>query len=485
MTDNVIASVGYGNILAAQGALGLTRSRRDPTSDINIFSGLVRYPEYFRTNITWVDEVPSDWILLPGRSVLSEVHEYNKGLVESTVLSLSFGSVVIKPIDKLHGLVPASFESYQVLRPNDIVIRPTDLQNDQRSLRVGKVLHHGIITSAYIGLRLCNINSDYATWYLKVLDYLKVFYGIGSGLRQNLTFDDFKRLPIVVPPKEEQELIVRYLAHAHQRINHAIATKQKLLALLAEERGAIETTFLPRNANPVSLRYLSKIGSGSTPSRTTPEFWEGGSIPWLNSSCVNDGAITKAHQFVTELALVKCHLPMVPAGSVLIGITGQGRTRGMAATLEIPSTINQHLAFIKPNYELLPGYLKAFLGSKYSELRSLSDDSGSTKGALTIADIKAIQVPLVNAVEQQNVIDSIRFETAAVNQHIGIVRREIALLEEFRPRLTADVVTGQVDVRDIAANLPPIDPATAFTSSSVANEDDVEVGSGAEELLEE
>ena len=80
-------------------------------------------------------------------------HERNDGMKEKTVLSLSYGRIVIKPPEKLHGLVPESFETYQVVNPGDIVLRTVDLRNDHTSLRVGMVRNRGIITSAYLALR--------------------------------------------------------------------------------------------------------------------------------------------------------------------------------------------------------------------------------------------------------------------------------------------------------------------------------------------
>jgi type I restriction enzyme, S subunit len=73
-------------------------------------------------------------------------------MIETTVLFLSYGQIIVKAPDKLHGLVPESFETYQVVDPVNIIVRTTDLQNDQTSLRVAHSRHRGIITSAYMCL---------------------------------------------------------------------------------------------------------------------------------------------------------------------------------------------------------------------------------------------------------------------------------------------------------------------------------------------
>ena len=117
------------------------------------------YPSYKSSGVEWLDGIPEHWEILPGRACLREKKQANTDLQVETVLSLSYGQIVVKPKEKLHGLVPASFETYQIVDPWDIVIRPTDLQNDHTSLRFGLSRHRGIITSAY----LCFLTKNYIT----------------------------------------------------------------------------------------------------------------------------------------------------------------------------------------------------------------------------------------------------------------------------------------------------------------------------------
>ena len=192
------------------------------------------------SGIEWLGKVPEHWKVLPGRACFREKKQPNIGLQEKTVLSLSYGQIVVKPPEKLHGLVPSSFETYQIVNPLDIVIRPTDLQNDWNSLRFGLSRHQGIITSAYLCFRTINtVTPEYGHLLLHSYDLMKIFYGLGSGLRQNLDWSDFKHLPCSIPPLPEQTAIVRFLDHADRRIRRYIRAKQKLIALLEEQKQAI------------------------------------------------------------------------------------------------------------------------------------------------------------------------------------------------------------------------------------------------------
>ncbi len=165
------------------------------------------------SGVDWIGQIPEHWNTKPGFTVFLESKESNKGMLESQVLSLSYGNIVIKPKEKLVGLVPESFETYQVVRYGDIIIRCIDLQNDKTSLRTGISKHRGIITSAYLNLKIRNGSQpDYIHSLLHVLDTSKAIYKLGSGLRQNLSFNDFKHMSILQPPKHEQERISQYIA---------------------------------------------------------------------------------------------------------------------------------------------------------------------------------------------------------------------------------------------------------------------------------
>jgi type I restriction enzyme S subunit len=115
-----------------------------------LVDALKPYPEYKDTELSWLGKIPSHWEIRPGFAAFREKQVKNTGILVKQVLSLSYGKIVIKPPEKLHGLVPDSFESYQIVDPGDIIIRSTDLQNDWTSLRVGLVRDRGIITSAYL-----------------------------------------------------------------------------------------------------------------------------------------------------------------------------------------------------------------------------------------------------------------------------------------------------------------------------------------------
>ena len=180
------------------------------------------YPTYKPSGVEWLGDVPAHWEVLAGRACYHRKKVPNMGMKESDVLSLSYGQIVVKPSEQLHGLVPASFETYQIVDPGDIVIRPMDLQNDWNSLRFGLSRHRGIITSAYMCFQTeRGMSQEYGYLLLHTYDLKKVFYGLGSGLRQSLSWDDFKYLPCLVPPPRRTSRH-RPLSRSHRRAHRPL-----------------------------------------------------------------------------------------------------------------------------------------------------------------------------------------------------------------------------------------------------------------------
>ena len=176
------------------------------------------------------------WEVKYGKCVFYENKRKNKALDQETILSLSYGKIIVKK-SRDEGLVPTEYSSYQVLSPGNIVIRCTDLQNDQNSLRVGYVENHGIITSAYLGLMVNEgFYPKFVFYSLHAWDASKEIYRYGSGLRQSLSWSDFKYLPLSFPPLPEQEAIVERLDRETGKIDRAIEVKRRQIELLRERR---------------------------------------------------------------------------------------------------------------------------------------------------------------------------------------------------------------------------------------------------------
>ena len=185
------------------------------------------------SGIEWIGEIPEEWDTLFAFQVFEQVKNKNTGLIESNLLSLSYGKIIRKSIDTTFGLLPESFEGYNIINEDDIVLRLTDLQNDHKSLRVGITKQKGIITSAYLTLRNNSKSCpDYLYYYLHSFDVAKGFYGMGAGVRQGLNWNELKHLIILCPPENEQTEIVSFLKCKIPEIDSLISKKEQLITEL-------------------------------------------------------------------------------------------------------------------------------------------------------------------------------------------------------------------------------------------------------------
>ena len=436
------------------------------------------YPAYKPSGVEWLGDVPAHWKAVPGRACFAEKKVPNVGMKQSTVLSLSYGRIVVRPPEKLRGLVPESFETYQIIDPGDIVVRPTDLQNDWTSLRFGLSNYRGIITSAYMCLTTDGMMSRYyGHLLLHAYDLKKVFYGLGSGLRQNLSWDDFKYLPCLVPPLAEQDAIVRYLAHVDRRIQRYIEAKKKLISLLQEARQATIHRAVTRGLDPdVPLKpsgvewlgdvpahwevrrlghIATKFGSGITPRGGATVYQEDG-IPFLRSQNIHfDGLrLGKVARIAPSLhqELSGSH---VKPGDVLLNITGASIGRACS----IPDSfaegnVNQHVCIIRPDQSrLLPGLLAAYLSIPMMQREIQIEQRGASREGLTLHSIRNFRIIVPSLPEQTSIVAYLKRATATVDSAIAAARRQCDLMQEYRTSLIAHVVTGKLDVRAAAAQL--------------------------------
>ena len=220
--------------------IALLKERKQIIIQNAVTKGLDPNAKMKDSGVEWIGEIPEGWEILPGLRFIAESRERNIGMKRDTVLSLSYGNIRIKQKEELTGLVPESFETYQLVNKGDIIFRPTDLQNDKVSLRSSISNYKGIITSAYLNLRVKDIAlPKYYHYLFRAIDNNKVIYGLGSGLRQNISFQDFRRFDFPFPSLNEQIAIANYLDNKSTKIDQAISLQQTQIEKLKEYKATL------------------------------------------------------------------------------------------------------------------------------------------------------------------------------------------------------------------------------------------------------
>lgn len=435
---------------------------------------LPRYAEYKDSGVAWLGEIPSHWDTRRLKR-LFEIRKRIAGEEGHQVLSITQRGIKIKDIESNDGQQSMDYSKYQFVKPGDFAMNHMDLLTGYVDISQ----EFGVTSPDYRVFVVREGVECEPTFFLRLFQNgyrQKIFYAFGQGAsefgRWRFPTDQFNDFCFPCPPPAEQVAIATFLGRETGKIDALIAEQEKLLTLLAEKRQATISHAVTRGLNPNApmkdsgvpwlgdvpahwdvcpLKYISRIGNGSTPNRDNPGYWNESGFPWLNSSVVNQDEVTEAERFVTELALKECHLPVVQPPAVLVGITGQGKTRGMAAPLLFEATINQHLAYIKPERgRLQVAYLLRAMEMAYEHLRVDSESAGSTKGAITCDQLSRFAIPLPPLDEQDAIASHLDVKAAQFDRLASDSRQTIILLKERRSALIAAAVTGKIDVRQAA-----------------------------------
>lgn len=427
-----------------------------------------RYPRYAASGATWVGTIPAHWSVDPLGSVLVESKVKNSGMIESNLLSLSYGRIVRKNLDSIEGLLPASFETYQIVEPDQIVFRFTDLQNDQRSLRSARVTERGIITSAYIAARPVDVDGRYASFLMRSYDTSKVFYGLGGGVRQSLKFREVSRLPFLRPPLDEQRAIANYLDRETARIETIIAEQQRLIEMLQQRRNSVVDLALGHYGFKIPSKFEDYGGSlpdgwrlillGRTLQQLTNGFVgptrdilvdEG--IRYIQSTHIKSGRIEfdrrpfyVSREWHDERPRI--HLRQ---GDVLIVQTGDiGKVAVVPPDFGESSCHALQIARVRP--KLLSGeYLGAFLSSRLGYQSLLARATGAMHPHLE-AGIRSTPIVVPPLEIQAEIVVEVESQTAKIDALIAETEKFIELARERRSALITAAVTGQIDVRGAA-----------------------------------
>ncbi len=420
-----------------------------------------KYGEYTSTDVTWLYEIPAHWKLYRAKRVFSNPKEKNEGNKENNVLSLTLKGVINNDIDNPIGLSPSDYSTYQIFEANDLVFKLIDLENISTS-RVGLVHERGIMSSAYIRFQAReDVNIRYFYLYYYSMWLRNIFNGLGAGVRQTLSASDLLDIKIPVPPRHEQDQIVRFLDYKTAKIDKLISGYKRQIELLEE-------------------RKLTFINDSITGKNCECEYVESG-VNWIGKVPMHWN-IDKVKQHFKILKRIAGK-----EGYEVISITQQGlKIKDISTNEGQMAASYANYQFIYPgeyamnHMDLLTGYmgLSDVFGVTSPDYRvfALTDTEncdpnyylyvfqlgykrkifyGLGKGAankgrwrMPAINFKNYDIPVPPIEEQKKIVDIIRKYEEKIDFAIQKVNEQIALLQEYRTRLISDVVTGQIDVRD-------------------------------------
>ena len=418
-----------------------------------------RYEVYKDSGIEWISDIPVDWTCANLGAIAKQRKNPNKDGEVDNVLSLSYGSIRRRVMDNT-GLLPESFNTYNVIEDGDVVLRLTDLQNDQRSLRVGLCHEQGIITAAYTTLEPQSIDSRYLFYSLAVFDYWKGFYGLAGGVRQSLTFDGIRSLRFPLPSRIEQQAIADYLDAKTDEIDALVADCEREVGLLQEYRKAVISEAVTKGLDPNApmkdsgLEWIGRIPEGwlVRPSKTL--FAEAKELRHSDdeqcAATQKYGIIPQARYIAIEnqrMVVADKNLDAwkhVEPGDFVISLRS---FQGGLELSEITGCVTWHYIVLKGNDLVEAGYFKyLFKTTKYIE--SLQRTCAYIRDGQDLRYSNFVQVPLPLPSREEQVAIGVYLDakTAEIDSLIEAKQTMADKLREYRKSLISEAVTGKFKV---------------------------------------
>lgn len=405
--------------------------------------------------VEWIGQIPEKWNVKPLYCFFNERKNKNLNGKETNLLSLSYGKIIRKNINTAEGLLPESFNTYNIIEAGDIVFRLTDLQNDKRSLRTGLAKEHGIITSAYVTVKpIKNLINSFFHYLLHSYDVTKVFYNMGNGVRQGLTFDELKKLLLLIPPLSEQQAIADYLDDKCAQIDNITATINEQIEVLKQYKKSIITEAVTKGLDPNSpmkdsgVEWIGQI----------PEKWELTRIAGLynlRNTKVSD------KDFPALSVTNKGILPQLETAAktnagdnrklVCIGdfaINSRSDRRGSCGISPYNGSVSLINLVLTPRNKTIPKYFDwlfhtvQFGDEFYRWGHGIVDDLWSTGWD----EMKKILVPIPPLPEQQAIANYLDDKCAQIDAVIADKQAQLETLAAYKKSLIYEYVTGKKSV---------------------------------------
>lgn len=406
------------------------------------------------SGIEWLGAIPGHWQTITISQLADQTKTPNGGMKETNLLSLSYGKIKRRDIDATEGLLPASFEGYNIVEPNDIVLRFTDLQNDQKSLRVGRVTEKGIITSAYTTIRPSNAeDSEYLYYCLHSYDLRKGFYGMGAGVRQGLKWQEAKYIEIPWPSLEERRRITSTLDEQCEKIDSAIEAARRSIEEYKAYKQSVIFEVVTSGLNskaPMKDSGIEWIGE-------VPHTWEvrrGKNVYWPLQrktaeddeiiTCFRDGEVTlrrnrREDGYTTALKEMG-YQGIEPNDLVVHGMDGFAGSIGISDSRGKASPV---LNVLDSNAD--KKYLMYYLRSlAYKEVfSSLATGIRVRSCNLNWPKLAEIEILLPPIMDQKNIASFLDSKSKKIDSAIEAKRVIIEELKAYKKSLIYEVVTGK------------------------------------------
>lgn len=463
-----------------------------------MITDLKPYPAMKDSGVEWLGDVPEHWEVLRLGNLLRERREINSEEQIQEVLSVLKDRGVIPYVEKgnIGNKKSEDITRYKIVRPDDIVMNCMNVIIGS----VGLSQYTGCLSPVYYVLTRCSEddNPRYLNAYFQTKTFQRSLVRIGNGIlahRMRIPMELLKCELFPRPPLPEQNAIVRFLDYVERRVRRLIRAKQKMIELLEELKQAIIHRTVTRGLDPdVPLKPSGVEWLGDV-----PEHWEVRQLGRIGQfskghggtkkdevddgiSCIRYGDLYMHHKFfirksrfcVTQERAID-YTP-IQYGDLLFA--GSGETideigKSAVNLIKSETCCGGDVIFFRPSIDVEPQFMGYATDCPQAVYQKACMGRGITVMHIYGDQLKYMWIALPSLPEQKAIVEYLDKATTNIDTAIDRRRREIELLREFRTRLISDVVTGKLDVREAAANLPD-----ELDEEDIPDEDDELIGNG-------
>ena len=419
------------------------------------------YPNYSITPLPWLPNIPAHWELVRNKNIFGETKDVVGDDIDAyPLLSLTTKGIILRDMASGKGKFPKDFNTYKIVKPGDMAFCLFDIDETPRT--VGLSQYNGMLTGAYTIFHVANINPHYAYYYYLSLDNVKAMRPLYSGLRKTINTGTFLSCKLPLPPRPEQDQIVRFLDWKVSAINRLISIKRKQIALL-HERQCVHISHIVTHG--LHGRVATK-NSGVEWIGDIPEHWQAMRCKYLFSERderSQEGteqhlSMSQKYGLVPDSQLDERRmLSESYAGGKLcykddLVLNRLKAHLGVFALSSQSGVISPDYTVLIPNTErVLPAFAETVLKSDRcrSELRIRVRGIIEGFWRLYTDDFNTIVLPVPPIEEQAEIMEYIIEFRGKTKKYEDSLTQEISTLQEFKARLISDVVTGKIDVRGI------------------------------------
>ncbi len=412
------------------------------------------------SEVKWIGEIPVTWNVYRNKNAFV----CSKDLVggkssETQLLSLTTKGIKLKDINNAEGKLPESFDTYQYVKKDEMVMCLFDL--DCSAVFSGLSPYDGMISPAYKVLTCTDrMEPKYADYWFQYISHGRKFNHYAKNIRYTLSYEEFSALPMLFPDREEQIRISNYLDAKCSKIDEIIEKQQAIIEKLKEyklhliqetvtkgldrnaelrESGEIWIGKVPKHWDVLKLKSHTRM---ITPMRDKPEDLSG-DIPWVRIEDYNGKYIDSSREGfgVSEQTVKEMNLKVYPVGSILCTSSCD---LGKCAIVATPLVSNQRFINIVPDEDTSSDYLYYVMLSNADRMNHLS--TGTIQANLSRVAFEHLLIQFPPLEEQKEIALYLDHKVEVIDSTIMGKEKLVEKLREYKKSLIYEVVTGKKEV---------------------------------------